>query len=112
MTSRPLHPCADCPTLVAKGRSRCDAHERQRHRAYNGRRPAIHAFYRSPEWRRLRQEVDAEGAKYCAICGRSDGRLDLDHIKTLVERPDLALARSNVRWLCVSCHSKKTVVGR
>jgi len=107
MTRRPAHPCVEsgCPTLVMAGTSRCEAHQRQRQRAYDAnQRPDRHAFYHSPEWRALSKRVRRE-QPYCVRGARTT---QADHIIRVKERPDLASDRGNVVGLCRPCHSRKT----
>ena len=57
----------------------------------------LHAFYKSPEWRRTRRAV--------MTCGNT-----VHHVNELRQRPDLALSeydelgRVNLVVLCPSCH--------
>lgn len=60
------------------------------------------------EWRRLRDQVVAEepvcwlrldGCTYWSTTG--------DHIVPVVERPELALVRSNVRGACLPCNRRR-----
>ncbi|MCT3349598.1 HNH endonuclease [Lacticaseibacillus paracasei] len=71
-------------------------------------------FYRSPEWKALREQVlerDHYECQWCKAEGRvttgNDMTLEIDHIKTLEERPDLALEPDNLRTLCRDCHNKR-----
>ena len=71
-------------------------------------------FYRSAEWKALREQVlerDHYECQWCKAEGRvttgNDMTLEIDHIKTLEERPDLALDPDNLRTLCRDCHNKR-----
>jgi 5-methylcytosine-specific restriction endonuclease McrA len=63
-------------------------------------------LYDSPEWAELRDRVLSE-EPLCADC-RAAPPEDIDHIRSLVAAPHLALARSNVQGLCKPCHGRKT----
>lgn len=74
-------------------------------------------FYKSKEWRQLRQQVLEEQNHECQECKRL-GRvtlidptkhktLDVDHIKELSTHPKLALEKSNLRVLCIPHHNEK-----
>lgn len=114
----PKKPCATqgCPALVAEpGRSRCPAHQRAEWREQNARRPrGLRQFYDSPEWRQLRAahlELYPE-CQDCSTAGRTTPAAQVDHVVRLRERPDLALEPSNLKSLCKSCHSSKTLTDR
>lgn len=95
----------DCSALAVPGKRCCPTHERQRARSYDAhQRPARHAFYRTPEWRALSKQVRRE-QPWCA-CGAKTTQAD--HIKSVRERPDLKLERSNLVGMCRPCHSRKT----
>lgn len=44
----------------------------------------------------------------CALCGRSDVGLDVDHIQKRGSHPELKMVLSNVRFLCRACHTNVT----
>lgn len=68
------------------------------------RDPLPVAVYASAEWRRLAAAVVAEATR-CAYCHRPRGEvvLSADHVRSIRERPDLALEPSNVVPCCRSC---------
>ena len=44
----------------------------------------------------------------CQFCGRFQTKyLEIDHIKPLDSRPDLALDMTNLRALCHECHNER-----
>lgn len=46
----------------------------------------------------------------CQICGiREIGLVEVDHILTVKDRPDLYTTLSNLMVLCPNCHKRKTV---
>lgn len=78
-------------------------------RPRDSRRTATQRGY-DAAWRRLRLAV-LRREPLCRMC-KARGRVvpaeEVDHIKTVAERPDLRLAVSNLRPLCKSCHSRRT----
>ncbi|QFT62077.1 HNH endonuclease [Roseivivax sp. THAF30] len=62
---------------------------------------------RGPRWKALRmQALDRDGWA-CVECG-TRRRLEIDHIESVRDRPDLAYALSNLQALCGRCHARKT----
>ena len=61
-------------------------------------------------WRRLRRAILAREplCRTCLAGGDTREAEELDHIKPLAKRPDLAWAPSNLQPLCRPCHSAKT----
>ncbi len=104
-----------CPLFAEPGRARCSAHQKAAWRNQNARRPReLRAFYDSAEWRQLRSahlELHPE-CQDCAITGSVTPATQVDHVLLLRERPDLALEPSNLKSLCKSCHSSKTLTDR
>jgi len=107
MPYAPSRPCGHqpCPELVPKGASYCLAHLDRKQDYNRHRRPASHAFYQSPEWRKLRGEAIRVLGRVCSGCGSTD-RIHIDHVIPISERPDLALELRNLRPLCQRCHNK------
>lgn len=69
-------------------------------------------FYRSKEWRELREKILADSHYECLWCSQkglsSQGKtLEVDHIKELKDYPELALEPSNLRVLCRQCHNER-----
>ena len=61
------------------------------------------AFLRSYEWRQLRMKVLRKYGARCQCCGRTaqDGiTINVDHVKSRREYPELALEFSNLQDLC------------
>jgi 5-methylcytosine-specific restriction endonuclease McrA len=109
MAHRAKHPCNApcCPVLVPAGQSLCADHQRERDHYYNHvQRPARHRFYQTKEWRELGRQVLWEEP----LCPCGAKATQADHIISVKERPDLALARSNLVGRCASCHSRKTAI--
>lgn len=68
------------------------------------------AFYSSPEWKLLRDQVIREEGRTCADCGkriRDDADITVDHKQPRSKHPELALRRGNLRVLCRRCNSRK-----
>ena len=68
-------------------------------------------FYHSAEWTVLIASVIKERGRRCEECGRIGTRIFGDHIRELKDGGP-ALDRRNIRLLCGSCHSKKTIAVR
>lgn len=78
-------------------------------------------FYKSKEWRAVREYVLQRDNYECQECKRNGKvltnkeeslrdkhkRLDVDHIKDLEHHPELALEPENLETLCIKCHNKK-----
>ncbi len=62
---------------------------------------------RSPRWKALRLQALRRDGFQCVQCG-ARGRLEVDHILPVRERPDLGFALANLQTLCGSCHGMKT----
>lgn len=66
-------------------------------------------FYKRAAWRKFRAWFLSQPDNVvCAECRRLPS-IEVDHIQTVADRPDLALDPSNCRGLCVSCHSRRTM---
>lgn len=68
----------------------------------------------TPRYKRFRKAVLQRDQYRCVECGvsKEDGaKLEVDHIKSQAERPDLIFDFSNVRTLCVQCHMKTDTWG-
>lgn len=92
---------------------------RERRRRADQRRPTAAQRGYDAAWRRLRDAVIIERGLLCEACGRlgalrerdaapSIPVLEVDHIVSIAQRPDLRLAPSNLRVLCRPCHSRRT----
>jgi hypothetical protein len=71
------------------------------------------AFYSSPEWQLLREQVIKEQGRLCQECNRrikDDYDLTVDHIKPRSKCPELALDKSNLQILCRKCNSAKGAI--
>ena len=67
-----------------------------------------HPFYDSREWRALRYRVFARDGRVCAVCGRKNIELHVDHIKPRSLFPDLELEINNLQILCKDCNLGKS----
>jgi hypothetical protein len=69
------------------------------------------AFLLSYEWRRLRMVVIKKRGARCECCGASpkDGVtiINVDHVKSRRDYPELALVESNLQVLCSPCNHGK-----
>lgn len=70
----------------------------------------LRAFYRSPEWKRLRYAALARYGRKCLCCGATSGhgiRIVVDHIRPVRTYPHLRLKISNLQTLCDACNVGK-----
>ena len=58
-------------------------------------------------WPALRLQALRRDGWQCVKCGKR-GRLEIDHIEPVRDRPDLAFCLSNLQTLCGVCHATKT----
>ena len=65
------------------------------------------AVTRGPHWKALRMQALERDDWRCTSC-RNRHRLEVDHIKPVRARPDLAYVLSNLQTLCGRCHARKT----
>lgn len=73
----------------------------------NGR--AGYHVYRSRRWTALRQAAKRRDGFKCVQCGAS-GRLEIDHVRSVREAPELAFDLTNLQSLCPTCHGRKTAI--
>lgn len=62
---------------------------------------------RGPRWKALRQQALKRDGFRCVQCGEKVG-LEIDHIESVRNRPDLAWSLENLQTLCRRCHTSKT----
>ena len=62
------------------------------------------AFIRSSKWKRVRRMMFRLITK-CEICGHGDD-LQVHHVKSRKQSPELAYAPHNLRVLCKACHER------
>ena len=113
----PCRPCNSptCRGFAEPGRSFCVVHQRQEWRVQNARRdPALRAFYDSAGWKALRRAYRASHplCETCLTEGRETPTQQIDHVVPVRDAPDRALDETNLRALCVSCHSRRTMTDR
>ena len=74
------------------------------------------AFYTSPEWRAVREHVRSRDGHRCSVArligGDCSARLDVHHLQSIEERPDLALDPDNLLTVCASHHPTLEAVRR
>lgn len=113
MPRRPPKPCAypNCPKLTYE--RYCPEHKKLMNAQYDARlrdRGAAE-FYHSREWRHLRQNF-LIWHPFCEECWKN-GKLTkasiVDHIVP-IKQGGPALDENNLQALCVSCHSRKSVI--
>lgn len=77
-----------------------------------GTRPARQADYRNPAYVAFRKTVLERDDWTCQDCGTRGGRLEVHHIKSWAEHPDLRYEPDNGMTLCRSCHNRTKTVPR
>jgi len=73
----------------------------------NQARAAVTARTYDAAWRKLRANF-LKNYPNCQATGCTLPATQVDHVKSVRERPDLRLAWRNLRALCASCHSRRT----
>jgi 5-methylcytosine-specific restriction protein A len=118
---KPLRPCnvAGCRGLTQgkycdqhKDREQQDEAERQRYYDRYKRDKQAAAFYNSSAWKRLREQALIRDNGLCQECLKEKKitpAFVVDHILPLKLFWHLRLTLNNLRSLCGSCHSKKTI---
>jgi 5-methylcytosine-specific restriction protein A len=93
--------CRDrtCTAFTTNTAGRCDDHQSQHQRAYNDQT----SYYRSPEWKQLRDACLARDYNQCVACTGTN-RLTAHHLKPRAEGGADVL--DNLLTLCGSCHSR------
>lgn len=115
MPSKPLKPCSKlgCQNLT---RNRyCDIHtqvQQELIKDYDRNRDAqSKTFYKSKQWREVRQVVITRDRGLCVECLRN-GRIKpgkiVDHIIPLKVDWSQRLSLTNLQYLCQQCHNAKT----
>ena len=66
------------------------------------------AGLKGPRWERLRRVVLVRDSWTCQTCGRSAGRVEVDHVVPLHIDTSLAWDTANLQTLCRRCHQLKT----
>lgn len=107
-----MQPCRQpgCPEIVEKGY--CNDHAAS-HRSESRSRSLRRKVENTARWKRLSKSVRRENplCEDCLAEGKKAPELstDVDHVIDVEVRPDLAFEKSNLRALCTSHHSKKTL---
>jgi 5-methylcytosine-specific restriction enzyme A len=104
----PVRPPVHRPSHLGPPRER---HEQLRRLDQRRGSAAARGYDRA--WRRVRLLVLADEplCRFCAERGLTVPAEEVDHIEPLDLRPDLRLARDNLRALCRRCHSRLTASG-
>lgn len=63
---------------------------------------------KTKRWQVLRHEILERDGWACVTCGTRRGRLEIDHVKPVRDRPDRAFDKTNLQTLCTPCHTRKT----
>ena len=66
------------------------------------------AFIKQNERQKLKVMLLSQRGNICESCGQGgdEKSLELHHIKSIVERPDLAKSPDNIMLLCNGCHKR------
>lgn len=73
-------------------------------------------FYHSRRWRKLRNEIVEQYHHECISClergvittDRKPGTvIEVDHIQSIIDKPELILDANNLQPLCRDCHNAK-----
>ena len=115
MPTRAAKICAwpSCGALIFDGKGRCVTHRRARWKEYERRRPARDKrIYHSQDWLDARTTA-LRREPLCRICAqanppRTTPATEVDHI-TPVKDGGAPLALTNLRPLCLACHSRVTM---
>lgn len=59
-------------------------------------------------WQLLRAAVLERDGWACVDCGQTRGRLEVDHVLPVRDRPDLSFDSQNCATRCPACHAAKT----
>jgi 5-methylcytosine-specific restriction endonuclease McrA len=65
------------------------------------------AVTRTRRWRALRLEALRRDGFRCQDCG-ARGRLEVHHVRSVREAPELGFDLANLKSLCPSCHVRET----
>lgn len=95
------------------------ASEQDRKRRFDETRGSARQRGYDTDWQALRDAVVIERGCRCETCGTivvlrkreatpAAPVAHVDHIESIADRPDLRLARSNLRLLCEPCHNART----
>jgi 5-methylcytosine-specific restriction protein A len=69
------------------------------------------AFYLGSVWRTFINDLIARRGRRCEVCGRTHCRIFGDHTVELKDG-GAPLEAANVKLLCGSCHTSKTIAAR
>ncbi|MEZ8138473.1 HNH endonuclease [Vibrio splendidus] len=101
---------------IAVGNGRCNRHHQQKPKAsskkqtFRSSTTVNEHIYQSAKWRKLRARK-AKESPLCENCLTYTiiKPVDvLDHIKPVLDHPELAYVYSNLQSLCHQCHNEKT----
>ena len=94
-----------CPRHGKHTEPRCPRCEAERKAEFDRSRATAAERGYDAAWRKVRKQF-LEKHPCCEVCGQP--ATEVDHIRTVKERPDLRLSWSNLRPLCKAHHSART----
>ncbi|WP_147612315.1 HNH endonuclease signature motif containing protein [Treponema pectinovorum] len=99
----------NCKQLVKKGITYCSLHisntiQNKSSRKWEG--ASRFGDYHNTKWYNLRKQVKKEHP-FCAYCGERQ-RLEVHHIRSVRDNPELMYDINNLLVLCHSCHAVET----
>lgn len=98
--------CARCRRVIPAGQ-RCQCGEAKRKAELDKRRPSSGQRGYTADWKAVRRQYLAAHPD-CSHDGCTAAATEVDHIKSVAERPDLRLHWSNLRGFCKRHHSQRT----
>lgn len=98
--------CSRCRRVIPAGQ-RCQCGEAKRKAEYDRRRPSAGERGYDADWRAVRRQYLAAHPG-CQHEGCTAAAVEVDHIQSVAERPDLRLHWSNLRGFCKHHHSQRT----
>lgn len=68
---------------------------------------AYRAFVNTYEWQKFAKMVRLRDDYACRKCGRRNKRMDIHHLKSAIDFPELAFDLSNAITVCTKCHGEE-----
>ncbi len=111
MRKKPLKICAKAGCNNATRGRHCELHKKERWKSFDRTRESSSARGYDSKWYKFRSYY-LNNHPLCVFCS-AENKLteatEVDHIQSLKDRPELKYQEQNLRALCKSCHSKRTI---